>query len=386
MFSTNNTTVWIRQDLPLSDHLRDSSPTDFLNLYVWNRAVNIAPFPDLIYHPYSSLNSEGTADRVRAIERLFADNYWSKINTVYASGQGEFGTALIKDDLGNWNLKSFDNDPTELLKAYGQLTRAGIKSAIELVGKGVAQGALPGGPQALDTALDLAGRLASGNIGSNNQISGSNNVEKFRESTVQRLQELKSDTVKNEEVRLNGNVSTATANVNSAEKKIETARRDSIQSEKNAGLYPYAPNIPPRKTDDPNKSIGQANTDAKDAIDKAIESNVKAESIDNNRDAEEVRKTAKRAMGYATDAKEEAVAASSDEVKAAKAEDLGIAAKNKAVLALDLANQYEEQAKLDNANKELQNFRKKIEQEARGILKGYEDVIKVLQQAAVPST
>ena len=371
-----------RKDLPLSDHLRDSSPTDFLNLYVWNRAVNIAPFPDLAYHPFSSLNSEGTADRVRAIERLFADNYWSKINTVYASGQGEFGTALIKDDLGNWNLKSFDNDPTELLKAYGQLTRAGIKSAIKLVGKGAAQGVAPGSEQ----ALELASRLAGGRIGSGNQTSGGPNVGQFRANTIRRLQDLKSDTVKNEEVRLNGNVSTAEASVKSAENSAATARINSGKSERKAGLYPYTPIMPPQKTDDPGTSISQANTDAKYAIDKAIESNVKAESIDNNHDAEEVRKTAKRAMEYAADATNEALAASNDEVKAAKAENLGVAAKNRAILALALANQYDEQAKRNKANKELQDFRKKIEQEARGILKGYEDVIKVLQQAAVPST
>ena len=69
---------------------------------------------------------------MRLAKRLFADHFWTKINEVHASGQGEVRMALIKDDIGNWNLKSFDNDPEQLLNAYRELTSAGIEAAIRL--------------------------------------------------------------------------------------------------------------------------------------------------------------------------------------------------------------------------------------------------------------
>lgn len=370
-----------RKNLPLSDHLKDSNPTAFLNLYAWNRAANIAPWPDMIYHPIRSLSSKGTTDRIRAIEYLFADQYWSKINTVYASGQGKFGTALIKDDLGNWNLKSFDNDPTELLEAYGELTRAGIKEAIKLVGNSAA----PGGPQTIDATLNLASRLTSGSMGSKNQISGSTNIEKFRDNTIQRLKELKSRVAENE-TSLKDNVVSAEEEVKKAEGDVTTKKSEAKTSEQKAGLDPNAPIVKHQEAPDPQIAVKKANNLAEDAINKAIESEVRADKIENNLEAQTVMEIAKKAKEYATDAKREAAIAGTDKIKAAKAENLGDAAVKKAELALTLAGQYEKRVELYKAKKELQDFRKKIELEARGILNGYADVINVLQQAAVPSS
>lgn len=117
---------------PQNIYLRDSQPTDFLNLYVWNRAAAPAIWEDMVLHPVESFSSEETANRVRTFERLYADNYWSRINTVSAVGTGEFRIALVKDDIGNWNLKSFDSDPTELLQAYKNASLALIQKAVAL--------------------------------------------------------------------------------------------------------------------------------------------------------------------------------------------------------------------------------------------------------------
>lgn len=111
-----------RGRLPLSVYLRDTTPTDFPNLAVWNRAAAPAIWEQTLLQPIASHTAEEVTDRVRVAERLFADEHWTKINTVYASGTGETGMALIKDDIGNWNLKSFDSDPTELLEAYTEVT------------------------------------------------------------------------------------------------------------------------------------------------------------------------------------------------------------------------------------------------------------------------
>ena len=116
------------KQLPLSVYLRNAETTDFLNLYTWNRAALPAIWEEMFLHPFNAFTSEETADRIRVIERLFADHNWEKINTVYGSGDGDFSMALIKDEIGNWNLKSFDSDPTELLKAYTNFALTSISS------------------------------------------------------------------------------------------------------------------------------------------------------------------------------------------------------------------------------------------------------------------
>ena len=56
------------RELPLSLYLRDAQPTDFLNLYTWNRAAAPALVPDMFWHPLNAFSSDETADRVRVID------------------------------------------------------------------------------------------------------------------------------------------------------------------------------------------------------------------------------------------------------------------------------------------------------------------------------
>jgi hypothetical protein len=138
-------------NLAVSDHLRDASPTAFLHLYDWYRAT---------YSKSEARSGMSAADRVRLAQQLFSDHYWTKINEVHASGQGDVSMALIKDDIGNWNLKSFKNNPTELLNAYRNLSLAGIQAAVDVAGM-IAKGSVPGAG-----ALELAGQFAQGRVGS----------------------------------------------------------------------------------------------------------------------------------------------------------------------------------------------------------------------------
>lgn len=177
-----------RRELPLSVLLRDTTPTDFVNLYVWNRAAAPAILEEMILHPIDAFRSEETADRVRVVERLFSDHNWSKINTVYASGEGKTSIALIKDDIGNWNLKSFDTDPTELLDAYKQMTLAGIKAATSAITAGITGG----GPAALQSALKTASSLTRGKIASGDEVGGLN-IDAMHKRTHDRLAKLKVD-------------------------------------------------------------------------------------------------------------------------------------------------------------------------------------------------
>ncbi len=137
----------LREQLPNSTYLRDSSPTAYLNLYDWTKAaVQIG-------------RGTTAAERIRMVEHLVSDNYWSRINTVFAAGQGDVSMALVKDDVGNWNLKSFDNSPGELLKAYKDLGLAAVKATVELAGKG---SGLPEAKKALNFANQIALGSTSG--------------------------------------------------------------------------------------------------------------------------------------------------------------------------------------------------------------------------------
>lgn len=118
------------ESLAQSVYLRDSAPTSFLNMYAWDSAMKPPLSEDADAHYFER---EERTDRVRALEHHFADHYWSTINSVVASGAGKVGMALVKDDIGNWNLKNFETDPTEMIQAYKQVGIAALKAAQTLI-------------------------------------------------------------------------------------------------------------------------------------------------------------------------------------------------------------------------------------------------------------
>jgi hypothetical protein len=136
--------------LSVGDHLRNANPSEFLHLLDWYGAVG--PRKEIV---------EGmtAADRVRLGQRLFADQFWSKVNEVQASGQGEVRMAFIRDAIGNWNLKEFDSNPEELLSAYRDVAKAGFELA-----KNAAKGAATGGA---GEALSTANKLINSDLGGN---------------------------------------------------------------------------------------------------------------------------------------------------------------------------------------------------------------------------
>ncbi|MGN7161466.1 hypothetical protein [Sphingomonas sp. SAFR-052] len=148
------------RDLPVGDYLRSARPTDFVQLFHWLKAGD----PD-----GKVMRVE---DRVRMAERLTSDFYWEKVNEVYASGQGDVSMAFIKDDLGNWNLKSFSNDPRALLASYRKVTDAALKATAKLAANAATGGGAEGVAQAGRMAA-LANQLATGQVpGGNATVAG----------------------------------------------------------------------------------------------------------------------------------------------------------------------------------------------------------------------
>ena len=170
-----------RQELPLSVQLRETDATEFIRLYDWLDA-----------HPpnyFSGFTQPGTAyERVKAVRRLFADHNWSNINTVYASGWGKGSMALIKDDIGNWNLKGFDSDPEELLKAYKDVSIAALETAMKAVKAGAAGGAGAG----LDKLLDVAGQYFTPSPMASTSASGIGQFRLLSERTASKLRAVES--------------------------------------------------------------------------------------------------------------------------------------------------------------------------------------------------
>ena len=146
------------RELPLSTHLRDASPSAFINQIVWGETA-FGPLPNEAGHDHYPI------DRVFQLRQIYDDDSWAKINSVYASGRGEFSMALIKDDIGNWNLKNFESNPTELLQAYFDLGRAAVATATDIVQSVTGTDALPAAANAAKLASDLGTRFAFGNQG-----------------------------------------------------------------------------------------------------------------------------------------------------------------------------------------------------------------------------
>ena len=206
--------------LPLSIYLRDAQPTDFLNLYTWNRAADWALLPDMFWHPWNAFSSDETADRVRVIERLFADHNWGKINTAYGSGQGNFAMALVKDEIGNWSLKSFEADPSKLVEAYTDLTLA----ALTKIRKKIKGSKLP-----QPELLRLTGNLAAGQIGDSAGPFDVFDTERLHERVVGELTGIREDAVKTRDAlaakrdKSAGKVVATEAKAGSAEARAESA-------------------------------------------------------------------------------------------------------------------------------------------------------------------
>lgn len=230
-----------RRMASLSVKLRNTSLSDFLNLYVWRRSTNLALLEDMILRPDTAFSSEETTDRVRAVERLYTSENWEKINQVYASGRGDVTMALIKDEIGNWDLKSFEADPSALLESY---TNVGS----ELLA--AAAGAVSGG--AVPTLAGLETLRGAANLGTGFVFPGGSTLPaantaddarraKLREDVVARLEKIRTDfketaAIKNFGTHRDSYNEAQALWINEAEKREKAAEGDRQRNSENEPL------------------------------------------------------------------------------------------------------------------------------------------------------
>ena len=117
--------------------------------------------------------------------------------------------ALIKDDIGNWNLKSFDSDPSKLLDAYKNAGLAAISAAA-----GLASG---GNADKFKKAMSFANKVA---LGEESGGGSGLDVDSLHKHTRSRLISLQ------EEQRRRINV--LQSKIAEAGKQVESARKDQM--------------------------------------------------------------------------------------------------------------------------------------------------------------
>ncbi len=142
------------RELALSTYLQDTEPTDFVHLFDWLSASADGCTGDWFRrYLWPGFPSISVQDRVKVLERLYGDYYWSRINTVHASGAGKVNKVFVKDGIGNWNLKNFENHPGELLEAYLSLGKKMLETAAKVA---AASSGVAAGGVAIEAALRFA--------------------------------------------------------------------------------------------------------------------------------------------------------------------------------------------------------------------------------------
>ncbi len=168
-----------REILATSLYLRNSEGSDYLNLVEW---MNARP---RVEQKWSA------TDRTRMVERLIADANWSKVNEAFAQGRGKVNMVFAKDDIGNWNLKSYDNDPSELLNSYFKLGTTLVSTASKLATGGVSGTDILNNLSGIQQANSAANDILLGTSGDPTLTHKS--VDALEARTTGRLQKVSTD-------------------------------------------------------------------------------------------------------------------------------------------------------------------------------------------------
>jgi hypothetical protein len=201
-----------RREMPISELIRDTKPTHVANLLIFNGAMGGRL-------PHETYTGEYQYDRLRAIEQTYGDDSWSNINQAYASGRGDVAMAFIKDGVGNWNLKNFDQDPTEVIQAYKDLGLAALKTAVTAATGGGVEGV-----SRAQKLLALGNQLTTGGGGAV-AAPEAGQVKQLREAAIAELEALAVD-AQSKAKTIDMKVNAAQATANAADKTHAAALKE----------------------------------------------------------------------------------------------------------------------------------------------------------------
>jgi hypothetical protein len=368
-----------RRELPLSLHLRNTHPSEFLSAFIWNRAAGLPIWEDMFLRPLTAFSKTETTERIRTYEQLFGDYNWSNVNTVYASGQGDVAMAFVKDDIGNWNLKSFDNDPTELLKSYVEVGKAALQEAVKAVAAstgvgGVTElGAVAKKVSAATELLDFANRVSYGRTATPSATVGGLDVNALHGRVVGELQALKPQAVI-EKTGLEDSIRANETQISQLRTQA-TAARDRAAAERRKNTVPEAELR--RRADDADREAYHQDRRAGELGEQIAELKARSDpngqipGLTGKKDAAE--KERDRQVVMARDLRAQAAAAAQNEASAVRIE-AEAKGQEEQIAAVEQRNQQTKQ--------KIAAQPKEVAKAARAILDRYNRLIELLQIGA----
>jgi hypothetical protein len=131
--------IYIR---PASTYLRSSYPAATLQgnsgVVEWENLLDDASARGLPFAGEGIVNDTLMDSRIRDINQELDKQFWVNINRVHLRGGGDTNQVVVKDDIGNWYVKGYSNDPKNIIQSARNLAlfSLGSKYEADLVNRG----------------------------------------------------------------------------------------------------------------------------------------------------------------------------------------------------------------------------------------------------------
>jgi hypothetical protein len=104
---------YLRTSFPSTTLQRDANTTS-KNMLIRDTLKNIPVIGELFHEDMAGM------ERAK-VNREIDKQFWQNINRIKLSGGGQTNYVLMKDDVGNWVIKSYSSDPTDIIKSAKNL-------------------------------------------------------------------------------------------------------------------------------------------------------------------------------------------------------------------------------------------------------------------------
>lgn len=89
-----------------------------------------APFIGESYTNYGADSAQGEFERMNILTNI-DKQFWQNINSVRVAGAGTTNYAIAKDDIGNWYVKAYSADPTQIIKSAQRLALFNLGGSLD---------------------------------------------------------------------------------------------------------------------------------------------------------------------------------------------------------------------------------------------------------------